>query len=63
MCHILGDFLQGGSLAKLADDLFRRGDTLDELLINWGHVLEALKKSDIRLSPTKTVICPKSIII
>jgi hypothetical protein len=32
MCRILGDFLQEGSIAKLADDLFCGGDTLDELL-------------------------------
>ena len=63
MCRMFGDFLQEGSVAKIADDLFCGGDTLDELLRNWGRVLEELKKSDIRLSPTKTVICPKSIII
>ena len=54
MCRMFGDFLQEGSVAKIADDLFCGGDTLDELLRNWGRVLEELKKSDIRLSPTKT---------
>jgi len=34
MCRILGDFLQEGAVAKLADDLFCGGDTLDELLRN-----------------------------
>ena len=63
ICCILGDLFQDGSVAKLVDDLFCGGDTIDELLRNWGRVLEALKKSDIRLSPTKTVICSKSIII
>jgi hypothetical protein len=46
MCRIL----QEGSVAKLADDLFCGGDTLDEVWRNCGRVLEALKKSDIRLS-------------
>ena len=63
ICRILGDLFQEGSVAKLADDLICGGDTIDELLRNWCRVLEALKKSDIRLSPTKTVICSKSIII
>ena len=49
MCRIL----QEGSVAKLADDLFCGGDTLDEVWRNCGRVLEALKKSDIRLSPPK----------
>jgi hypothetical protein len=53
MCRMLGDFLQEGSVAKLADDLFCGGDTLDEVWRNCGRVLEALKKSDIRLSPPK----------
>jgi len=34
VCRILGDFLQEGSVAKLADDLFCWGETLDELLKN-----------------------------
>ena len=34
VCRILGDFLQEGSVAKLGDDLFCWGETLDELLKN-----------------------------
>ena len=63
MCRILGDYLQEGFVAKLADDLFCGGDTPDELLQNWERVLESLKKCGICLSPTKTVICPKTITI
>ena len=63
MCRILGDYLQEGFVAKLADDLFCVGDTPDELLQNWERVLESLKKCGICLSPTKTVICPKTITI
>ena len=63
MCRILGDYVQEGFVAKLADDLFCGGDTPDELLQNWERVLESLKKCGICLSPTKTVICPKTITI
>ena len=51
--ELMRRILQEGSVAKLADDLFCGGDTLDEVLRNCGRVLEALKKSDIRLSPPK----------
>ncbi|VDI36804.1 Hypothetical predicted protein [Mytilus galloprovincialis] len=63
MCRIVGDFLQKGCVAKLADDLFCGGNTPEELLYNWECVLQSLQKSGICLSPSKTVICPKSITI
>ncbi|CAG2254385.1 unnamed protein product [Mytilus edulis] len=50
-------------VAKLADDLFCGGNTPEELLYNWECVLQSLQKSGIYLSPSKTVICPKSITI
>ena len=42
---------------KLGDDLYCGGNTLDELLSNWKRVLDALQKSNLKLSPSKTVIC------
>ena len=36
------------------------GNTLDELLSNWKRVLDALQKSNLKLSPSKTVTCPRS---
>jgi hypothetical protein len=51
--ELMRRILQEGSVAKLADDLFCGGDALDEVWRNCGRVLEALKKSDIRLSPPK----------
>ena len=44
----------------IADDLYCGGNTLDELLSNWKRVLDALQKSNLKLSPSKTVICPRS---
>lgn len=34
MCRVLGDCLQDGYVAKLADDLYCGGQTVDELLYN-----------------------------
>ena len=60
MCHVLGDLLQEGCVAKIADDLYCGGDTPQELLMNWRKVLSALDRCNLRLSPEKTVVCPAS---
>ena len=60
MCRILGDCIQKGTVAKLADDLFCGGNTPEDLLHNWAEVIENLHKCNMRLAPHKTVICPKS---
>lgn len=60
MCRVLGDCLQDGYVAKLADDLYCGGQTVDEFLHNWECVLKALAKCGLHLSPTKTIICPQS---
>ena len=60
MCRVLGDLVQEGVSAKIADDLYVGGDTPDDLLSNWRKVLEALNTCDLRLSASKTVIAPKS---
>ena len=63
MCRVLGDFIQEGCVAKLADDLYCDGDTPEALLVNWRRVLQAFDRCNLRLSPTKTIICPTSTII
>ena len=60
MCRVLGDLLQEGSVAKLADDLYCGGNSPAELLTNWRSVLEALRRSGLCIAPSKTVVCPKS---
>ena len=61
MFRVFGNCIQDGIVAKLADDLYCGGNTLDELLSNWKRVLDALQKSNLKLSsPSKTVICPRS---
>ena len=60
MCRVLGDFIQEGSISKLADDLYCGGDTPEQLLSTWEKVLQTLRKCNLHLSPSKTVICPRS---
>ncbi|XP_053378682.1 uncharacterized protein LOC128548235 [Mercenaria mercenaria] len=60
MCRVLGDLLQEGVVAKLADDLYCGGNSEEELVSNWSRVLAALQENNLKLKPTKTVICPKS---
>ena len=60
MCRVLGDSLQDGIVAKLADDLYCGGSTPEELLTNWEKVLQVLQNSDLRLASPKTVISPSS---
>jgi hypothetical protein len=60
MCRVLGDCLQEGFVAKLADDLYCGGNSPEELIHNWTKVLQALQKCNLKVSPSKTVICPQS---
>ena len=60
MSRVLGDLLEEGSVAKIADDLYCGGDSPEELLQNWTKVLQALHKCDLRLSASKTSINPQS---
>lgn len=60
MCRVLGDLLQAGVVAKLADDLYCGGNSPEELFDNWTRVLHALSRCNLRLSASKTVINPHS---
>ncbi|KAL2098321.1 hypothetical protein ACEWY4_007528 [Coilia grayii] len=60
MCRVLGDLLQAGVVAKLADDLYCGGNSPEEMLDNWTSVLCALSRCNLRLSASKTVINPRS---
>lgn len=60
MCRVLGDLVQDGCVAKLADDLYCGANTIEDLLVKFERVLVALSRSGLRLSPTKTSICPKT---
>ena len=58
MCRVLGDLLQEGAVVKIADDLYCGGNTQEELLQRWSRTLECIRANGLRLSPTKTIICP-----
>ena len=60
MCRMLGDLVQEGYVAKIADDLYVGGDSPEHLLINWKRVLTVLDQCNIRLSAPKTKVNPKS---
>ena len=60
MCRVLGDLLQEGCVAKIADDLYCDGNSHQELLTNCRKVLSVLNRSNCRPSSAKTIICPAS---
>ena len=47
-------------MAKIADDLFVGANNPEDLLSKWAETLQALNSGSLRLSSTKTVICPRS---
>lgn len=49
----------GGGVTKLTDDLYWGGNTAEDLHSIWHDVLSALSKANLRLSVSKTVICPR----
>ena len=60
LSRILGDLIQEGLVAKVADDLYVGGDTPSELYDNWVSVIERLSHNRLALSATKTIIAPKT---
>ena len=60
MSRVLGDLLEEGIVAKIADDLYCGGNSPEELLQNWTKVLRALHKWDLHLSASKTISNPQS---
>ena len=60
MCRVLGDQLQDGLVAKLADDLYCGGNFPKELLSRWTRILDSLQHCGLCLSPVKTIVCQRS---
>ena len=60
MSRVLGDLIQEGCVAKIADDLYVGGISFEDALQNWQRVLEALKRNNLRLSASKTIVCPRT---
>ena len=60
MNRVLGQLIQNGNVAKIADDLYVGGDTVDETLTVWSQVLDIMAKNNLGLSGPKTVVLPQS---
>jgi hypothetical protein len=63
MSRVLGEFIQEGWVAKIADDLYVGGDTPEVLLQHWTKVLTALQQNNLALNASKTIVCPKSTVV
>lgn len=55
---MLGDLLEEGIVVKQADDLYCGTDT-PEQLVDYTRVLAALKRCNLKLSASNTVIAPR----
>ena len=60
---LFGHMVMKGKVAKLADDLFIGGDTVEELYTNFEEVLGILQENNLKLKAKKTFIAPKSVML
>ena len=60
MCRVLGTMIESGQVVKLADNLYCGGNSLEELCNNWEQLLKSLSRNNLHLSPSQTIINPKS---
>ena len=63
MCRLLGDFVEAGGVAKIADDLYCGAESVEELLLIWEAVLRRLDDANLRLSAKKTIIAPARTVV
>ena len=54
--RVVGDMLAKDILAKISDDLFVGGNTVQEVLFNWDRHLQRLQENNLFLSANKSVI-------
>ena len=63
MSRVLGELLQDGIVAKIADDLFCGGDNQKEFTTNLRRLLQALCHNNLRLSGPKCNILPRTVTV
>ena len=63
LSRILGHLVSSGGVVKIADDLMVGGNTPENVLEIWRNVLDALKKNGLKLSASKTICLPQSMMI
>ena len=56
---VLGDLLPEGFVIVIADDLHVCGNAVPENFHNWSLVPHPMHENNLKLSATKTIICPK----
>ena len=60
LSRIFGDLIRNGKMVKIADDIFLGSHSVESLSDTWREVLKRLELNGLKLSPTKTKICPTS---
>lgn len=58
MCTVFGDLIKNGSIAKIADDLYVGGNSIEELFENWSLVLKLMSENSLKFKAVKTEIAP-----
>ena len=61
MSTIFGKMIQEGNVAKIADDLYTGGNTVEELFDNWSRVLKLISNNNLKLKAAKTIIAPDKV--
>lgn len=59
MSRVLGDLMHEGTVCKLADDLYVGGNSDEDLLVTWEKILHKFELNNLKLSASKTFICPQ----
>ena len=60
MNRVAGELVMEGCVAKVADDCYCGGDTIDSALNAWERLLAAFASNNLGLNPAKTFIFPKA---
>ena len=60
LSRIFGDLIRKGVMVKIADDIFLGSQSVQSLTEIWEEVLKRLQLNGLKLSSTKTKICPTS---
>ena len=60
LSRIFGDLIRDGKMVKIADDLILGSQSKTDLAETWSEVLKRLNLNGLKLSPSKTKICPLS---
>lgn len=59
MSHVFCDYLEEGFQMINADDMYVCGNDVNETIHNWSRILKRLEENNLKLSASKTILCPK----